>query len=326
MTDTNVEVFRGRDARAATLERLAHPTGGGAIATADLEGQFRIATALANATEAMPRAYRKQPGAVLLALAWSQQHGVDVLTAIQSVSFIEGKAVVDATMQRALAKRAGYVLTITVGADAAVVGIHQGGRELGSATYTLGEAETAGLAGKSNWQKNPEDMLVARATTRAMRRFAPDVLLGMVVSDEVDESADVVELATTPFVNGPPLTNDPEREADHAAPAENKTEDGAGEVEPENVPDEVPPTVPPPVGGASGWNTADAMRTDMKARGITTADVVKWAQDEAKRLGVPTPAGSLNAIWRHPSPEFAAALVAWVRNHDEQQPDDVEPF
>ena len=324
MTESNVEVFRGRgDARSATLERLAHPAyGTGAIATADLEGQFRIATALANATDAMPRAYRKQPGAVLLALAWSQQHGVDILTAIQSVAFVEGRAVVDATMQRALCKRAGYELGITVGADAAVVTIAQGGRELGSATYTMGEAETAGLAHKTNWKHNPEDMLVARATTRAVRRFAPDVLLGMLVADEadeVDEGADVVAITPPPAEPdehdghtidvGPVTVGEPETEG---APSPARHEPEADN----------PPADPPPVGGESvgPWPDANAMRADMKARGLKTADVVREAQALAHSLDVVTPAGTLDAIFNHPSPELANALVAWVRNHDETQP------
>ena len=33
---------------------------------------------------------------MLLALAWSQQHELDILTTIQNVAFIDGKAVVDA--------------------------------------------------------------------------------------------------------------------------------------------------------------------------------------------------------------------------------------
>ena len=120
-TVSDVEVFKGRDARGEAITRLHHPT---AISGADLEGQFRIATAIANATEAVPRSYRKQPGAVLLALAWSQQLELDILTTIQNVAFIEGKAVVDATMQRALAKRAGYEVWWMVEADRVTVAIY----------------------------------------------------------------------------------------------------------------------------------------------------------------------------------------------------------
>ena len=46
-----------------------------------------------------------------------------------------------------------------------------------SATYTIAEAVQAGLTkGEGGWDKNPEDMLVARGTTRVVRRYAPEIL------------------------------------------------------------------------------------------------------------------------------------------------------
>jgi hypothetical protein len=46
--------------------------------------------------------------------------------------------------------------------------------------WTIEEAELAGLREKNvNWQKYPKDMLVARASMRGSRHFAPDVTKGM---------------------------------------------------------------------------------------------------------------------------------------------------
>lgn len=302
---TDVAVFTGRDARSATLERLAAPSSAGPFAGADLEGQFKIATAIANSADAVPRHYRRQPGAVLLALAWSQQHGLDILTTIQNVSFIDGKAVVDATMQRALAKSAGYLIGVTVGPDYATVALEQNGTEVGVATYSMSDAERANLTGKTNWQRNPEDMLVARATARAVRRFAPDVLLGMVVAEEMDdEPADVLDLVP------PPAEPEPDPAADsEGVPAPEADESPEGDT-----------TAVAPAGVSDAWVTVDDMRRDMKARGITTAAMVREAQESAKALDVVTPAGTLGAIFGHPSPELRAALFAWVRNHDVTEP------
>jgi protein-disulfide isomerase-like protein with CxxC motif len=304
---TNVEVFKGRDARAEAMERAAHPAGK-AIANATLREQFEIATSIANATEAVPRSYRKQPGAVLLALAWSQQHDLDILTTIQNVAFIEGKAVVDATMQRALAKRAGYELTITVDPTSAAVTVVQRGRALGTATYTLGDADKAGLLGKQNWKRNPEDMLVARATTRAIRRFAPDVLLGMLSSDEVDEGADVVEIAATGAggVGGVALVSEP------------PPPDPASDDAPESDAPAASASPPPPTPWADiPWTNVTDLRDDLKARGITNADAIRESHAIVDRLGLETRAGSLGTILAHPSPGFAEAFYAWVVNHDE---------
>lgn len=48
------------------------------------------------------------------------------------------------------------------------------------------------LHGKDNWRNHPEDMLVARAKSRAARRFAPDLFVGVYSTEEMlDLSADV---------------------------------------------------------------------------------------------------------------------------------------
>lgn len=162
-------------------------------ADAQLDVQLKRAHAIAGAKQAVPSSYRANPGAVLLAMDWAQSRGMDLLTAIQTVAFIDGKPVIDASMQRALAKRAGYTVSIPEASpERATVQIadRESGEVLGSATYSMEDAKRAGLAGKKNWQNNPEDMVVARATTRAMRRFAPDVMVGLVAGeDELDEIA-----------------------------------------------------------------------------------------------------------------------------------------
>lgn len=320
MTGANIEPIRGRtDARTAALERLQHPTyGAGAIATADLEGQFRIATALANATEAMPKGYRKQPGAVLLALAWGQQHGVDILTAIQSVAFVEGKAVVDATMQRALAKRAGYSLTITVLADGAVVAVSQDGRTLGEASYSMEDAARAGLAGKRNWQQNPEDMLVARATTRAIRRFAPDVLLGMLVADEVDDAPDLVAelennqgqhtMADEPSPVIPTATG--------SAAGEGESGHDSRELGEGPEADEPSPSAAGEGESVPWWRDLHEFKADLTSLGVRQADAIREAVAITTDLGDEDRVGTLDAIWRHPSTEFRRAYWGWVRSHE----------
>ena len=163
-------------------------------ADAQLSVALREAQTIAKAGDAVPRGYRGNPGAVLLARAWADQRGLDILTALQTVSFVQGRPVIDASMQRALAKAAGYRVLIpqaTPQAATARVVERSSGEVIGEATYTIDDANRAQLTGKDNWKRNPEDMLVARATTRAMRRFAPEVMVGLVAGeDELDEIAE----------------------------------------------------------------------------------------------------------------------------------------
>lgn len=160
-------------------------------AGAQLDVQFKRAAAIAEARDAIPKSYQRNTGAVLLAMGWAEARGIDLLTAIQTVSFVGGRPVIDATMQRALAEREGLraIVTEATSTTATVRVIEKAsGEVLGEATYTIDDATRAGLTNKTNWQNNPEDMLVARATTRAMRRYAPGVMVGLVGGeDELDE-------------------------------------------------------------------------------------------------------------------------------------------
>lgn len=172
-------------------------------ADAQFDVQLRRAQAIANAKQAVPASYRQNQGAVLLAMSWAESRGVDLLTTVQTVSFIDGKPVIDATMQRALADRAGYrVAILEASPTTATVQISdkEAGEVLGSATYTIDDAKRAGLTEKKNWKNNPEDMCVARATTRAMRRYAPVVMVGLVAGedelDEIQEREDPVAVLT----------------------------------------------------------------------------------------------------------------------------------
>lgn len=189
MTDS--PVLRSRSTRALAPTPAAE-------ADAQLDVSMRRAQAVAAAGDTIPRSYRGKPGAVLLADEWARARGLDLLTALQTVAFIDGKPVIDATMQRALAKRAGYTAKVVAASvTEATVEVWEGDDMLGSATYTIEEAKAAGLANKNNWKQNPKSMLVARATTQAIRWHAPDVMTGVFTEEEIDEPLDVLGLDAT---------------------------------------------------------------------------------------------------------------------------------
>jgi len=174
MTD-NTPILRSRSAAPVTVRE-------------ELDAELLRAKALAQAGDVLPRAYRDRPGALLLVDQWAKARGIDTLTAIQTVSFIDGKPIVDATMQRALAKRAGYRVRVIEATDRqATVVVLEGGDEVGRETFTMQDATRMGLAGKDNWKKNPRNMLVARATSNAIRWHAPEVLAGIGTEDEDDD-------------------------------------------------------------------------------------------------------------------------------------------
>jgi len=174
MTD-NTPILRSRTAAPVTVRE-------------ELDAELLRAKALAQAGDVLPRAYRDRPGALLLVDQWAKARGIDTLTAIQTVSFIDGKPIVDATMQRALAKRAGYRVRVIEATDRqATVVVLEDGIEIGREVFTMQDATRMGLSGKDNWKKNPRNMLVARATSNAIRWHAPEVLAGIGTEDEDDD-------------------------------------------------------------------------------------------------------------------------------------------
>ena len=204
-------VLRARQATPATPAREPES------ATEALDIEMRRAQAISNAVQALPPAYQKQPGAVLLVDQWARRHGIDTLTAMSSVSFVKGRPVVDASMQRALATQAGYDVDITEGDGWAEVTVARNGRSR-SARFTIEEARTAGLLGKDNWKNYTTDMLVARATARCLRRHAPEVVLGLSDPDEIDTPMDVLHAAAIAQPADEALEDDDEPAADNEAP------------------------------------------------------------------------------------------------------------
>jgi hypothetical protein len=158
--------------------------------TEELDVELRRAKALSLAGDVLPRAYRDRPGAILLADQWARARGIDTLTAIQTVSFMAGYRILvaEATNDRAT-----------------VVVSDRNGEVLGRETFSMADARAAELAGKANWKKSPRNMLVARATTNAIRFHAPEVLIGLSVAD-----VDDVEPIADPVVTMRPAPVEPE--------------------------------------------------------------------------------------------------------------------
>lgn len=96
--------------------------------------------------------------------------------------------------------------------EACVLAWYEGGAAVGESSFSIQEANAAGLTGKQTWKAYASDMLFARALTRGARRYAPGIFGGAPIytPDEMgvdtDEDGHVVEgqivNVTTPAANG----------------------------------------------------------------------------------------------------------------------------
>jgi hypothetical protein len=106
--------------------------------------------------------------------------GIGPMISMSNVYIIKGKITLSAGLQAALLKasdRYGYRILTATDTEAKIEFV-EWGQPLGTASFTIEEARHAGLANKDNWRCYPADMLFARALTRGIRRFCPDLLMG----------------------------------------------------------------------------------------------------------------------------------------------------
>jgi hypothetical protein len=127
-----------------------------------------------------------------------QALSVDHATAASNITVSRGKVVISASLQGAQhARSSGYTMVVEeVTEEKAVLSFINKDQPTGTATYTIAEAKRAGLTSKSVWTAYPSDLLFARALTRGIKRFAPDLLVGnpAVTAEELGEDVhEVVE-------------------------------------------------------------------------------------------------------------------------------------
>jgi hypothetical protein len=126
-----------------------------------------------------------------LRLAFARELGFPLYAAAE-VHVIKGKLSLGATILRALAEEQGYEVKKVDASDTACTAVvSRDGKELGRSTFTIEQAQRRGLVkDRGGWVRMPERMLWARATTEALRDYAPKVMVGLVATEELDELID----------------------------------------------------------------------------------------------------------------------------------------
>ena len=270
--------------------RSAAPAEHMSVGRDTLDVRMQTAVAIAKAGDMLPRAYRGQPGAILLAIDWAERHDLAVMDAIHGVAWVQGRPVVDSTLQRAMARNAGYDVRVTEASDtkATVRVLVNGTTVVGTASYTIDEARAAGLTGKDNWKKHTTDMLVARATTRAIKWFCAEALIGGALSpDEVDDLSDDPVTVLTATAEVVPPGPAPEPIVTGPTPFD-QVDDVIEDAEVVD-PDDMPAT--PAEKGATkasleivkGNGSFQAVSDAMKAEDIPMA-ATKWTKAHAARI------------------------------------------
>ena len=151
----------------------------------------------------------KGPADAAICAAYGAALGMDPMTAIYRLHFIEGRPSLSADAMAGLVKASPacvYLMLVSEesGPSQAVYETHRRGDPRPTRMgFTMDEARAAGLAGRGNWSKYPAAMLRARAVTAICRAVYPDVCGGMYDPDELRDIAPP-DVITVQAVHAPP--------------------------------------------------------------------------------------------------------------------------
>lgn len=194
----------------------------------DARQAHAVAISLAG-TAFVSREFKDQPQLVTAAILTGQEIGLEPMAALRSIDIISGTPAMRAHALRGLVQSRGHDVWVEESTEtrAIVKGQRKGSQHVQESRWTIDRAQKLGLTGRDQWKKQPQAMLIARATAEVCRLVASDVLLGMpyaVEELEHDEPAQPARKARRKPVEkvepaAPPLEPEPTPPAAEA-PAE----------------------------------------------------------------------------------------------------------
>jgi hypothetical protein len=150
---------------------------------------------LLHASGLLPKAVNKAEAAFAI-IATGRELGLPAMQSLRSIHIIDGKPSLAADLIVALVKRNTEVckfFRLVESTDkVARYETHRVGEPSPTTmTFTIEQAQRAGLTGKDNWKKYPDDMLRARCSAKLARAVYPELVMGLYDPDEIQQEPTV---------------------------------------------------------------------------------------------------------------------------------------
>ena len=140
----------------------------------------------------LPGPLRGKPADLMVILLTGEELGISPMKAVRSIYVVDGKPTLSADLMGGLVMASPvcvYLRPVRVDDRAAEYEtLRRGWPEPMRMSYTIEQAQNAGLAGKGNWAKHPAAMLRARCIAALVRAAYPDIMMGIYETDELEES------------------------------------------------------------------------------------------------------------------------------------------
>lgn len=139
----------------------------------------------------IPSTLRGKPADVMVILMTGHELGLSPMQSLRGLHVVEGKPVLSAELIVGLVKRSPACrwlrMVESTDAIATYETLREGEPEPTRLSWTIDQAKTAKLTGKNNWAGHPAAMLRARCAAALCRAVYPDVMMGILETDEADE-------------------------------------------------------------------------------------------------------------------------------------------
>jgi len=158
------------------------------------DAAYRIAERLA-VTSFVPGPLQRKPQEIAAAILTGKEIGLEPMAALRSINVIQGTPTINAQAMRGLVQSAGHEVWVVESTATRCVmrGKRAGSGNVQESVWTRDRAAGLGLLGKDNWKKQPQAMLVARATAEICRWVGSDVLIGVpYATEELQDDVAVV--------------------------------------------------------------------------------------------------------------------------------------
>jgi len=166
------------------------------LAPQNIEEALKFADYLSKST-IVPKDFANNPGNILVAIQWGMELGLQPMQAMQNIAVINGRPALWGDAVIALVRSSPlceYIYESDDG-ETATCRVKRRNEEEQFRTFSMAEAKAAGLAGKQGpWSQYPKRMRQMRARAFAMRDVFPDVLRGMPVAEELQDTPPEREL------------------------------------------------------------------------------------------------------------------------------------
>ena len=165
-------------------------------------------TALVAAASALaPDALRNRPQDALMVLMAGRELGFAPMQSLRLITVIKGKITLAADATVALVRKSGECVewrcTETTATKATYVTKRKGDTEPTTLTWTIEQAQRAGLVSGTGWRSYPEAMLRARCAAALARIVYPDIVAGIYDPDELAVPLDSGRVETLRPVEAP---------------------------------------------------------------------------------------------------------------------------